>query len=226
MIITIDGPAGTGKSSVSQEVARRLAYDFLDTGAMYRAIALAAIRAGISLDDADALGTLAERVSVDFDWSAHPPLVRLDEAVVAELIRSEQVSSAASKVAVAPRVRSAMVRLQQEVGSVRPDLVTEGRDQGTVVFPQAGMKIYLDAAVAARARRRQLQLEAKGALVNFDELLEQICERDARDSGRTHSPLCAADDACVIDTTMLSQEEVTQQIVELARGRIRGRCAR
>lgn len=226
MIITIDGPAGTGKSSVSQEVARRLGYDFLDTGAMYRAIGLAAVRAGVSLDDADALGNLAEKVSVDIDWSMRPPSVRLDGEVVADLIRTEQASNAASKVAVVPRVREAMVRLQQEVGRVRPDLVTEGRDQGTVVFPRAGMKIYLDAAAHERAKRRQLQLEAKGEKVNFDKLLAQICERDARDSGRTHSPLCAADDACVIDTTSLSQEEVTQRIVELAIERTRGRCSR
>jgi len=226
MIITIDGPAGTGKSSVAQEVARRLGYDFLDTGAMYRAIGLAAVRAGVSLDDAEALGALAEKVSVDFDWSIQPPSVRLDGEVVADLIRTEAASNAASKVAVVPRVREAMVRLQQEVGQVRPDLVTEGRDQGTVVFPRAGMKIYLDAAAHERAKRRQLQFEAKGETVNFDKLLAQICERDARDSGRTHSPLCAADDACVIDTTSLSQEEVTQRIVELSLERIRGRCSR
>ena len=224
MIITIDGPAGTGKTSVSQDVAQRLGYDLLDTGAMYRAIGLAALRAGISLDDAGALGALAERVRVDFDWSVRPPIVRLDGVVVAELIRTEQVSNAASKVAVVPRVRLAMVGLQQEVGRVRPDLVTEGRDQGTVVFPRAGLKIYLDAAASQRATRRQLQLEAKGETVDYDKLLAQICERDTRDSSRSHSPLCAADDACVIDTTALSQKEVAARIVEFAQARLVGRC--
>ena len=217
MIITIDGPAGTGKSSVSQEVARRLGYDFLDTGAMYRAIGLAAIRAGIALDDAESLSALAERVRVDFDWSITPPAVRLEGVVVADQIRSEQVSNAASKVAVVARVRGAMVSLQQEVGRVRPDLVTEGRDQGTVVFPLAGLKVYLDATAEERARWRKLQLEAKGEKVDFEQLLAQIRERDARDSGRAVSPLKPATDAKVIDTTSLTQEQVTQRIVELAR---------
>ncbi len=219
MIITIDGPAGTGKSSVSQEVARRLGYDFLDTGAMYRAIALAAIRQGVALDDADALGDLAERVQVDFDWTQNPPAVRLDGEVVAHLIRQEQVSSAASKVAVVARVRDAMVKLQQEVGRVRPNLVTEGRDQGTVVFPGAKLKVYLDATAEERARRRKLQLEAKGEQVDYEQLLQQIRERDARDSGRAVAPLKPAPGAVVIDTTTLTQQQVTEKIVELARER-------
>lgn len=216
MIITIDGPAGTGKSSVSQEVARRLGLGFLDTGAMYRAIALAAIRRGVRLDDADALGTLAESVKVDFDWFATPPRVRLDGEDVADQIRTEEVSSGASKVAVVPRVRTAMVKLQQDVGRNRPQLVTEGRDQGTVVFPRAELKIYLDATPEERAKRRKLQLEAKGEKVDYAKLLEQIRERDARDSGRSVAPLSAAADARRIDTTTLTQQQVTDCIVELA----------
>lgn len=219
MIITIDGPAGTGKSSVSQEVARRLGYSFLDTGAMYRAIALAATRQSIAMDDLDALGGLAERVTVDFDWSANPPHVRLDGHDVADLIRTEAVSSGASKVAVAPRVRAAMVHLQQKVGLARPDLVTEGRDQGTIVFPHAGLKVYLSATAEERANRRKLQLEAKGQQVDYAPLLEQIRERDARDSGRAVGPLAIPAGAEVIDTTALTQEQVTAKIVELARSR-------
>jgi CMP/dCMP kinase len=217
MIITIDGPAGTGKSSVSQEVARRLGYDFLDTGAMYRAIALAALRAKVSFEDMQALGSLAAGVRVSFDFAATPPRVHLNCEDIAELIRTEEVSSGASKIAVCPAVREAMVRLQQEIGRLRPDLVTEGRDQGTVVFPRAGLKIYLDATPEERARRRKLQLEAKGQAVDFDQLLAQIRERDARDSGRVHSPLAAAADARRLDTTGLSQEQVTQLIVDLAK---------
>lgn len=219
MIITIDGPAGTGKSTVSQDVARRLGYGFLDTGAMYRAIGLAAIRAGVALDDPAKLGELAQRVKVDFDWSATPPRVRLDGGDVADLIRIEEVSNAASKVAVCPAVREAMVRLQREVGQVHCDLVTEGRDQGTVVFPNAGLKIYLDATPEERAKRRKLQLEQKGETVDYGRLLEQIRQRDARDSGRAHSPLAAAADACRLDTTHLTQEQVTVQIVTMARER-------
>jgi cytidylate kinase len=219
MIITIDGPAGTGKSSVSQEVARRLGYDFLDTGAMYRAIGLAADRAKIVLDNADALGELAERVRVDFDWSTYPPHVRLDGEDVSELIRTEAVSHAASCVAVAPRVRGAMVRLQQAVGRQRPKLVTEGRDQGTVVFPAAGLKIYLTATAEERARRRLLQLQAKGQPAEHEALLAQIQERDHRDSTRSTGPLCVPAGAEVVDTTSLTQEEVTAKVVALAKSR-------
>lgn len=217
MIITIDGPAGTGKSSVSQEVARTLGFDFLDTGAMYRAIGLAALRAGISLDDADALGDLAERVSVDFNWDANPPQIRLNGEEIGAHIRSEAASHAASKVAVVGRVRTAMVRLQQDVSCARFQLVTEGRDQGTVVFPDAELKIYLEATAEERARRRKLQLEAKGEAVDYDTLLSQIRERDARDSGRAVSPLRPAPDAQRIDTTTLTQQQVIDRIVALAR---------
>ena len=216
MIITIDGPAGTGKSSVSQEVARRLGYSFLDTGAMYRAIALAAIGRGVALDDLAALGVLAGQVSVDFDWSGNPPRVRLDGRDVADLIRTEEASSGASKVAVAPRVRAAMVQLQQRVGIARPNLVTEGRDQGTIVFPRAGLKVYLTANAEQRARRRMLQLKAQGQQVEYASLLAQIRERDTRDSGRAVGPLAIPAGAEVIDTTALTQEQVTAKIVELA----------
>ena len=219
MIITIDGPAGTGKSSVSQEVARRLGYSFLDTGAMYRAIALAAIGRGVALDDLAALGELAGQVSVDFDWSGDPPCVRLDGQDVADLIRSEEASSGASKVAVAPQVRAAMVQLQQKVGIARPNLVTEGRDQGTIVFPDAGLKVYLTANAEERASRRMLQLEAQGQQVEYAPLLAQIRERDARDTGRAVGPLAIPAGAEVIDTTALTQEQVTAKIVELAHAR-------
>jgi cytidylate kinase len=219
MIITIDGPAGTGKSSVSQDVARILALQFLDTGAMYRAIGLGAIRAGIALHDEARLSELAESVRVDFDWGAKPPRVRLNGEDVAELIRTEEVSSAASKVSVFPRVRSAMVKLQQAIGRSHPKLVTEGRDQGTVVFPGAELKVFLDATPEERASRRKLQLEQKGEAVDLQVLLEQIRQRDARDSQRAVSPLAAAADAVRIDTTDITQTQVTEKIVELARSR-------
>lgn len=215
MIVTIDGPAGTGKSSVSQDAARRLGYDFLDTGAMYRAIGLAAMRAQISLENAEVLGQLAEGVGVDFDWSAYPPRVRLNGEDVSELIRTEAVSHAASCVAVAPRVRAAMVKLQQAVGVMRSNLVTEGRDQGTVVFPAAGLKIYLTATAEERARRRQLQLQAKGQPADYQTLLAQIRERDHRDSTRATGPLCIPSGAVVIDTTTLTQQQVTQRVIDL-----------
>jgi len=215
MIITIDGPAGTGKSSVSQQVARLLGYDFLDTGAMYRAVGLAAVRAGVSLDDAPAVEKIAQSITVDFDWTAAPPRVRLNGVDVAELIRTEAISHAASKVAVYEGVRSAMVLLQREVGRQRPNLVTEGRDQGTIVFPDAGLKIYLDASPEERAKRRLLQLRQKGENVDYAELLRQIIQRDSRDAGRAVGPLAKAGDAVRIDTTHLTLDGVIEAIIKL-----------
>ena len=217
MVITIDGPAGTGKSSVAQEVARELGFGFLDTGAMYRAIGLAALRGGVALDDQEGLAKLALSVAVDFDWSVKPPRIRLNGKDVAEEIRAEEVSNAASRVAVVGGVREVMVQLQREAGKVRGNLVTEGRDQGTVVFPDAALKIYLDATAEERANRRMLQLAQKGTKVDYQELLGQIRERDARDSGRAISPLSAAKDARRIDTTNFTQQQVTGQVIQLAR---------
>ena len=217
MVITIDGPAGTGKSSVAQEVARELGFGFLDTGAMYRAIGLAALRGGVALDDQEGLAKLALSVAVDFDWSVKPPRIRLNGKDVAEEIRAEEVSNAASRVAVVGGVREVMVQLQREAGKVRGNLVTEGRDQGTVVFPDAALKIYLDATAEERAKRRMLQLAQKGTKVDYQELLGQIRERDARDSGRAISPLSAAKDARRIDNTNFTQQQVTGQVIQLAR---------
>ena len=218
MVITIDGPAGTGKSSVAQAVAERLGYDFLDTGAMYRAIGLAALRREAKLDDARELTFVARHARIEYDWSKHPPGVMLNDEPVGHLLRGAEATRAASYVAVVPAIREMLVKQQQAIGRKRPNLVTEGRDQGTVVFPDAKLKFYLDASPAERARRRVHQLKARGDIVDYQEILNQIESRDQRDRSRSVGPLAAAPDAEVIDTTALTQEDVIDRIVSRAKG--------
>lgn len=220
LVITIDGPAGTGKSTVAQQVADRLGFDFLDTGAMYRAIALAAVRRQADLTDARELAFIARHARIEFDWSVHPPAIILNDEPVAHLLRSAEVTAAASRIAVVPAIRRQLVEQQRQIGQERLRLVTEGRDQGSIVFPDAGLKIYLDADPVERARRRVDQLRSRGEVVDPDEILGQIVERDQRDSGRAAGPLTIAADARVIDTTSLSREKVIETIVELARRRL------
>src|ERR1019366_6383215 len=171
MIITIDGPAGTGKSTVALAVAERLSFDFLDTGAMYRALGLAAIRRQADLEDARALAYVARNARLEFDWSTHPPKLLLNDEPVGHLLRAGDATRAASYIAVVPSIREMMVAQQRKIGQERGNIVTEGRDQGTVVFPQAELKIYLDADPHERARRRVAQLRSRGEIVDFNEVL-------------------------------------------------------
>jgi cytidylate kinase len=216
MVITIDGPAGTGKSSVALSVAERLGFDFLDTGAMYRAIGVAALRREINLEDARELAFVAKHARIEYDWSKHPPGVLLNDEPVGHLLRGAEATRAASYVAVVPAIREMLVKQQQEIGRSHRDLVTEGRDQGTVVFPDAELKFYLDATPAERARRRVHQLRARGEIVDYQEVLDQIESRDQRDRNRKFGPLSVATDAEVVDTTTLTQEQVIDHIVERA----------
>ena len=218
MVITIDGPAGTGKSTVSQLVAEKLGFDFLDTGAMYRAIALAVLRQNADLQDAKAIAAIARDVRIAFDWTQRPPQILLNGEAVAHLIRGSETTRAASMVAQVAAVREALVREQQRIGREHGQLVTEGRDQGTIVFPDAALKIYLDASPQERARRRVGQLRARGEPANQQEILGEILERDARDAGRSVGPLSVPAGAVIIDTTNLSQAQVVEQIVQHARG--------
>jgi cytidylate kinase len=217
MIITIDGPAGTGKSTVAQTVAEELAFDFLDTGAMYRAIGLAALRRNANLEDERELTYVARLARIAFDFSVRPPGITLNGEPVGHLLRAGDATRAASFVAVVPAVRELLVKQQQEIGASRPNLVTEGRDQGTVVFPRAQLKFYLDATPAERARRRASQLRARGEMVDIATLQKQITDRDWRDARRAVSPLAVPPDAEVIDTTDMPLQSVVDHIVARAR---------
>jgi cytidylate kinase len=217
MIITIDGPAGTGKSSVAQAVAEKLAFDFLDTGAMYRAVGFEALRRGVDLQDTRALAFIAKHSRIEFDWSKHPPGVLLNGEPVGHLLRGGEATRAASFVATVPAIREQLVREQRRIGQQRPDLVTEGRDQGSVVFPEARLKFYLHATPAERARRRAAQLRSRGEIVDFHQILEEIVARDQRDSTRSVGPLVVPPDAQVIDTTSVTQPQVIETIVARAR---------
>lgn len=212
MVITIDGPAGTGKSTVARVVAERLGYEFLDTGAMYRAIGLEAIRRDANLEDPRELAYICKHCHIEFEWDKHPPGVLLNGVQVGHLLRSGDATRAASYVAVVPAIREMLVDQQRRIGLEHGNIVTEGRDQGSVVFPNADFKFYLDATPAERARRRVSQLRARGEIVDYQEILNQIMDRDRRDQSRTVGPLAIPQGAEVIDTTHLAQEQVVERI--------------
>ena len=213
--VAIDGPAGAGKSTVSREVARQLGFVYLDSGAMYRAVAFAAIAKGISLTDAAALTILANDIDITFDQSV-PPRVFLGGTDVSSEIRLPEIGTAASIVSQIPGVRVAMVRQQQHLGA-RDSIVMEGRDIGTVVFPDAEVKIYLTASVGERARRRAGELVATGKFVALDDIEQQISERDYRDMNRDDSPLRVADGAWELNTDGIVIDDVITMIVSRVR---------
>lgn len=225
MIITIDGPAGTGKSTVAQAVARALGFDFLDTGAMYRAIGLAALRRQVPLEDHRELTFVAKHSKIHFDFSVQPPSVTLNGEPVGHLLRGSEATRAASYVAVVPAIREMLVEQQRQIGRDHGNIVTEGRDQGSVVFPQAELKFYLDATAEERASRRVAQLRARGEIVDYFEILNGIVSRDRRDSSRSVGPLAIPVDAERIDTTGISQDAVIEQIIRRARDVLTGRVA-
>ncbi len=218
MIIAIDGPAGSGKSSVAREVARRLGFHYLDTGAMYRALAFEALVQGVDLDDAAGLIRLASAEQIRFVHDAGEPLpskVLIGGRDVTDAIRTPQVDEAVSPVARLAGVREAMVAQQRQLAQ-HQDIVVEGRDIGTVVFPDAPLKIFLTATPEERARRRAKQQASTGATVDPRSVQDAIVRRDAADSSRTHSPLLAASDAIQLDTSDLTFEQVVEAIAELA----------
>ncbi len=220
MIVAIDGPAASGKSTVAKTVARRLGYHYLDTGAMYRAIAALAIRREVDLHDADALAELAANEPVTFSYEEGDPVqsaVWVSGLDVTVAIRTPEVDAAVSLVARVPEVRTAMVAQQRRLAG-GDNAVVEGRDIGTVVFPDAEMKLYLTASAEERARRRHYELSDAGHAVESSTVREGLDRRDAVDSQREASPLAVADDAIELDTTGMSIEEVAQRVVELVRG--------
>lgn len=223
MIIAIDGPSGAGKSSVSVEVARILGFSCLDTGAMYRACAWQALQDGIALDDAEALGEIARTYDIDFahdPGNPKPTGVSIGGVDITSAIRTAEIDRAVSPVSAVPAVREALVAQQQRIGHAG-DYVVEGRDIGTVVFPEAELKVFLTATDEARARRRVLQNEQRGVgSTDFDTVLADIIRRDEFDSSREASPLMAAKDAVHIDSSDMTMEEVIEEICRLARERM------
>jgi cytidylate kinase len=206
-IITIDGPSGVGKGSVSLLLARELQWHFLDSGALYRVLALAATRQGIDLEDRSKLHDLSIDMPVHFKVTEAEPAVWLGELEVTEAIRMPECGQKASQIAAYPEVRQGLLQRQRAFAEL-PGLVADGRDMGTVVFPEARSKFFLQATAAARAERRYKQLKDKGIDVNLGGLLADIEERDRRDSERSSSPLRPAADALIIDTTILTLSEV------------------
>jgi cytidylate kinase len=219
-VITIDGPSGSGKGTVSRAVAKRLGWSLLDSGALYRLVALAARRASVGLDDAAALAGLASRFNIRFGvHGTGEEAVWLDDQDVTRAIRTEEAGNDASKVAALAPVRAALLERQRRF-AVLPGLVADGRDMGTVVFPDAGAKIFLTASPAERALRRHKQLKEKGVAANLAALSLEIAERDERDSTRSASPLVASADATMLDTTGMSVDDVVGRVLWIARALI------
>src|SRR5580704_6890090 len=216
LIIAIDGPVGSGKSTVARRVAEMLGYAHLDSGAMYRAVGLKALRDGVPLDSPERLATLAEGARIDLVPRGGKLLVLLDGEDITDAIRAPEVSHAASVVAVVPGVRHPMVAEQRRAGA-QGGVVMEGRDIGSVVFPHADLKIFLDASPDVRAGRRQRELEEKGEPTEFARVLAEVHERDRRDRGREMSPLVRATDAVVVDNSAMDAEETARVIVLLAK---------
>lgn len=207
-IITIDGPAGTGKSSVARLLAERLGMNCLDTGSLYRAVSILAIETGTDPENGPALAALARGVDLHFDWSQDPPAMYIGDRDVSSRIRDLDVSSIVSPVARQAELRSVLNEVQREVADRRPRLVTEGRDQGSVVFHDADVRFFLDANEEVRAQRRSLQMSRRGDKVDHEAIRTDIRSRDKIDRSRSTAPLIQPEGSILVDSTNLSLEEV------------------
>lgn len=219
-VLAIDGPGGAGKGTISRLAAEALGWHYLDSGALYRLTGLAARRAGVSLDDEPGIAALARQLDIRFDTGASDR-VWLQEEDVSDLIRSETAGADASLVAALPKVRDALLARQHAFRQL-PGLVADGRDMGTVVFPDAVAKVFLTASAQERTNRRYKQLIAKGIDVNIGDLLNEIEQRDARDSQRAVAPLRPAEDAQIVDTTGIGIEQVLEKVLFLMRTAVSG----
>jgi CMP/dCMP kinase len=208
-VITIDGPTASGKGTVAALVAAQLGFHLLDSGALYRLAALASLRYDIALNDADSLARLIDELHITF----REGIAQLDGVDVSSEIRAEEIGNRASAIAVHAPVRTALIARQRAFRKV-PGLVADGRDMGTIIFPDAGLKVFLTASVEARAARRYKQLIQKGFSANMDDLLRDLRERDERDSNRAAAPLKPAADAKLLDTSTLSVDEAVDQVVQ------------
>jgi cytidylate kinase len=213
-VITIDGASGTGKGVVTHRIAKQLSWNLLDSGALYRVLALAAQKHNVLLENESALAVLAEQLDVQFvaTETGVPPYVILENKDITDTIRTEKIGNAASKVGALPAVRQALLSRQRAFRRP-PGLVTDGRDMGTVIFPDADLKIFLTASPEERAKRRYNQLKEKGIHVNLGDLVEGLRERDKRDQERAVAPLKPAADAIIIDTDHLTIDQVVERIM-------------
>jgi len=219
LVVTIDGPAASGKSTAARLLAERLGVSFLDTGAMYRVVTLAAMRAGIDMEDEQALLGVLNSSKFEFTIRQGRMVVSLDGSDVSRQIREPLVTASARHIAGAGKVRERLVRMQREFAALQDGVVTEGRDQGTVAFADADVKFFLVADAAERARRRQTELQANRCRSSLAEIQKAIEDRDRSDENRQAGPLRAADDAIIVDTTDLSIEEVVEKLVNCVKAK-------
>jgi len=213
-VIAVDGPGGSGKGTITTRLAAHLGWHFLDSGALYRLTALAAVKNRVSLDDEAALGELAAGLDIRFELEGENVRALLDQQDVSDAIRLEDAGANASKIAALPAVRAALKGRQRRFRQM-PGLVADGRDMGTVIFPDAQLKIFLTASAEIRAERRYKQLKDKGESVNLTRLFREIKARDLRDQSRSIAPLRPAEDAVIIDSSYMSIEEVFSKVVSM-----------
>ncbi len=220
-VVTIDGPGGSGKGTLARLLAHALGWRILDSGAIYRLLAVAADQAGVAETNVKGLTQLAEVLDIRFEMDEHLKIsAYLNNEDVSEQIRAETIGNLASKISVFPSVRNALLQVQRDF-QTSPGLVTDGRDMGTVVFPQAQIKIFLDASAKERAERRYKQLKLKGIDANLARILDEIEERDRRDSERAVSPLKPAEDSIIMDSSGLSIQDVLTRVLAIVQERLR-----
>ena len=217
--IAIDGPAGAGKSTIAKRVAKELSFIYVDTGAMYRSIALGLLRGGVDIEDTQALEKALEQIEVSIGYENHEQQVFLNQENVSGLIRTEEVSRMASAASAKPQVRAKLTELQRSLAR-REDVLMDGRDIGTMILPDAQLKIYLTASVHTRALRRYKELIERGEDCSLEDIEKDIEERDYRDMHRETAPLCQAEDAVLIDSSEMTIDEVVERIISLAKSRM------